>query len=80
MARDRALTQILKELSSTDPHAFMELSYIAIMHDPAYAISIAHDKQEKIDSLKQLIEFFQSQERYEECAELVKILNQIKKP
>lgn len=73
------MDRILKELSKADPRAFMELSYLAIMHDPEYAVNIEHDKQEKIDSLKQLIEFFQSQERYEECAELVKILKEVEK-
>ena len=79
MARDESLDRILKEMSKVDPHAFMELSYIAIMHDPNYAVNIEHDKQEKLDSINQLISFFQSQERYEECAELLKILKEIEK-
>ncbi len=78
MARDRALDRILKEMSATDRDAFMELSYIAIMHEPEYAVSMSHDKQEKVEAIEELIEFFKAQERYEECANLVKILNQIK--
>jgi len=77
MARDRALTQILKELSEIDPRAFMELSYIAIMQDPEYAISLRHEKKEKMNSIGELLRFFESEERYEECAELKKILNEI---
>ena len=90
MARDRALDRILKEMSATDRDAFMELSYsrcrlirgnnsyIAIMQEPEYAVSMSHDKQEKVEAIEELIEFFKAQERYEECANLVKILNQIK--
>lgn len=77
MARDRALTQILKELSEIDPRAFMELSYIAIMQDPEYAISLRHEKKEKMNSIGELLRFFESEERYEECAKLKKILNEI---
>ena len=77
MARDRALTQILKELSEIDPRAFMELSYIAIMQEPEYAISLRHEKKEKMNSIGELLRFFESEERYEECAELKKILNEI---
>lgn len=77
MARDESLDKLLKDMSEVDPHAFMELSYIAIMHDPEYAIEIVHEKKEKIDALQDLILFFQAQERYEECAELLKILNKI---
>jgi hypothetical protein len=77
MARDRALTQILKELSEIDPRAFMELSYIAIIQDPEYAISLRHEKKEKMNSIGELLRFFESEERYEECAELKKILNEI---
>jgi hypothetical protein len=79
MARDEALDRILKEMSEVDRDAFMELSYIAIMHDPEQAISMEHEKQEKLNALTNLIEFFEHQERYEECASLVKILNEIKK-
>ena len=43
MARDKALDRILKEMSATDREAFMELSYIAIMHEPDYAVSLSHD-------------------------------------
>lgn len=78
MARDKALENILKELSRTDPRVFMELSYIAIMQDPEYAVNVEHDKEEKIAAIEDLIEFFKKQERYEECAKLLKILNQIK--
>jgi len=39
---------------------------------------LSHDKQEKVEAIEDLIEFFKAQERYEECANLVKILNQIK--
>jgi hypothetical protein len=55
----------------------MELSYIAIMQDPEYAVSIEHDKREKLEAIDDLIEFFKKQERYEECAELLKISNKI---
>lgn len=78
MARDKALENILKELSKNDPRVFMELSYIAIMQDPEYAVSVDHDKEEKIAAIEDLIEFFKKQERYEECAKLLKVLNQIK--
>lgn len=79
MARDKALENILKELSKNDPRVFMELSYIAIMQDPEYAISVEHDKEEKIDALNDLIEFFKKEERYEECAQLLKILKEVEK-
>lgn len=71
------MDKILRDLSQVDPHAFMELSYIAIMHDPEYAVSIEHNKEEKLEAIEDLIEFFKSQERYEECAELLKISSKI---
>lgn len=74
---DEALNEILKELSLTDPRVFMELSYIAIMQEPEYAIELGHDKKEKLESLRDLIAFFESEERYEECANLLKILKEI---
>lgn len=77
MARDKALENILRELGRTYPQVFMELSYIAIMQDPEYAVSIEHDKREKLEAIDDLIEFFKKQERYEECAELLKISNRI---
>lgn len=79
MAKDNALDRILKEMSEVDKDVCMEVRYFTIMHEQDNLILTEQENKELVDSIVNLIEFFEPQERYEECAQLVKILNKIKK-
>ena len=79
MAKDNALDRILREMSEIDRVVCMEVRYLAIKHEQDKPVSTEQESRELVGSIVDLIEFFEPQERYEECAQLVKILNKIKK-
>jgi hypothetical protein len=79
MAKDNALDRILREMSEIDRVVGMEVKYLAIIHEQDKSVSTEQESRELVGSIVDLIEFFEPQERYEECAQLVKILNKIKK-
>ena len=75
---DRALDKILLELRKKDQRAFYELTYMAMMNAPEFAVTCdVADKEEKLKSLQEMVDFFSSEERYEMCADLVKLMKRI---
>lgn len=68
MINDPEFLAILNKLKQEDPDRFMELVLEALKTEPDFAVEDDVPVENKRSALKRIREYFESQEKYEDCA------------
>ncbi len=70
---DNFIRSLLLTLEHTDFDQFMDLSYHVLMQSPASVLKRKDSIDSKVESINNLIKYFEEEEEYEKCTNLQKL-------
>lgn len=70
---DNFIRSLLLTLEHTDFDQFMDLSYHVLMQSPASVLKRKDSIDSKVESINNLIKYFEEGEEYEKCTNLQKL-------
>jgi hypothetical protein len=75
---DKELLQAMLDLRKKDPDAFMSLVLSSLKKYPELAVEDAHPAENKLNALQKMLEYYEGNESYEDCAFLRDLKQAIK--